>query len=110
MYRAVLREGYIAGETTDACRQAYGDRLISLVLFGSVVRGTMRADSDVDLLLVAAPLPRGRMARVREFEVVGQRVEGSFAPPPRAVCRLTAHRSSRRRRKWSREAYCFSTW
>jgi len=35
----------------------------------------MREDSDVDLLIVAQNLPRGRMARVREFEQVEQALE-----------------------------------
>ena len=30
----------------------YGDRLISVVVFGSVGRGAMRPDSDVDVLVV----------------------------------------------------------
>ncbi|MDW7711130.1 MAG: nucleotidyltransferase domain-containing protein [Deferrisomatales bacterium] len=53
-----------------ACREEYGARLVSLAAFGSVARGTMGPESDVDLLLVADPLPQGRMARVREFEAV----------------------------------------
>lgn len=39
-------------------------------------RGTFRPDSDVDLLLVASPLPRGRVARVEEFLEVERRLEG----------------------------------
>jgi uncharacterized protein len=58
----------------DAVRQAclahYGDRLTSLAVFGSVARGTMRPDSDVDLLVVVNSLPWGRLARVRDFEAV----------------------------------------
>jgi predicted nucleotidyltransferase len=48
----------------------YGDRLISLVVFGSVGRGVMRPDSDIDILLIADPLPRGRLRRIGEFEAV----------------------------------------
>jgi hypothetical protein len=51
----------------DACASHYGGRLVSLAVFGSVGRGTPRADSDIDLLIVADPLPRGRVARVEEF-------------------------------------------
>ena len=46
-----------------ACRQHYGERLVSLAVFGSVGRGVPRPDSDVDLLIVAGDLPRGRVAR-----------------------------------------------
>lgn len=31
---------------------AYGDRIKSITLFGSVARGTARTDSDIDLLVV----------------------------------------------------------
>jgi predicted nucleotidyltransferase len=55
---------------TEETRRLYGERLVSLVLFGSVARGTMGPDSDIDLLVVAEPLPEGRMARVREFDRV----------------------------------------
>ncbi len=53
----------------------YGGRLITLAVFGSVGRGTPRSDSDVDLLLVADPLPPGRMNRVQEFAVIEERLE-----------------------------------
>lgn len=50
-----------------ACKRHYGERLVSLAVFGSVGRGTPRPDSDIDLLIVADDLPRGRVARVRDF-------------------------------------------
>jgi hypothetical protein len=50
-----------------SCQAVYGERLVSLAVFGSVGRGAPRPDSDIDLLLVADPLPRGRLARVAEF-------------------------------------------
>lgn len=55
---------------TSLCKEHYGERLISLAVFGSVGRGTARPDSDIDLLLVVKNLPNGRMARVREFSAV----------------------------------------
>lgn len=50
-----------------ACQRHYGERLVSLAVFGSVGRRTPRPDSDVDLLIVAEDLPRGRVARVGDF-------------------------------------------
>ncbi len=58
-----------------AAQKIYGDRLVSVVLYGSVARGTMRHDSDIDLLIVARDLPAGRLNRVREFEAVEEAVE-----------------------------------
>lgn len=45
----------------------YGGRLVSFVIFGSVARDLPRPDSDIDILIVANDLPRGRMPRVNEF-------------------------------------------
>jgi predicted nucleotidyltransferase len=54
----------------------YGDRLISVVVFGSVGRGAMRPDSDIDLLFVVDPLPRGRLRRVEEFRGLELQLDG----------------------------------
>mgnify|MGYP001593028588 CR=1 FL=1 len=72
----MLKEQFdrLLDEVRAACHAVYGDRLVSLAVFGSVARGAMRADSDVDLLLVADPLPAGRMARMDEFAAVEKRV------------------------------------
>ncbi|ABB13638.1 HEPN domain-containing protein [Carboxydothermus hydrogenoformans] len=53
----------------------YGERLITLAIFGSVGRGTFRPDSDIDLLIIASDLPRGRIARVEEFLEVERKIE-----------------------------------
>ena len=53
----------------------YGERLISVVLFGSVARETQRFDSDIDLLIIALGLPSGRMKRVKEFSIVEDHLE-----------------------------------
>ena len=68
---------HLLGRLHDACQSFYGDRLVSLVVFGSVGRGTPRPDSDVDLLVVADPLPDGRIPRVREFDEVERSVVGT---------------------------------
>jgi hypothetical protein len=57
-----------------ACLDVYGDRLTALAVYGSVARGTMRPDSDVDLLIVADPLPAQRAARFDEFTEVDRRL------------------------------------
>jgi len=54
----------------EACEKVYGSRLVSVAVFGSVGRDSARADSDIDLLVVAEPLPEGRLKRVEEFSAV----------------------------------------
>jgi predicted nucleotidyltransferase len=49
----------------DAWQRMLGERLISLVLFGSLARGDARETSDIDLLVVAAGFPRSLSARRR---------------------------------------------
>lgn len=56
----------------------YRDRLVSLAVFGSVGRGTMRADSDIDLFLVAEPLEPNRTVRNREFNGVEESVKSAL--------------------------------
>lgn len=77
----MLRETFehLLREILAACRAHYGDRLVSLAVFGSVARQTQGPDSDIDLLLVVDDLPDGRMPRVREFDAVEQRVEQEIA-------------------------------
>lgn len=51
-------------------RRVYGDRLVSIAIFGSVARRTARPDSDLDLFLVVEGLPEGRRARLASFDPV----------------------------------------
>ena len=62
-----------------AVQQYYGDRLVTLAVFGSVARGSQRLDSDVDLLLVCEPLPAGRTRRIAEFGEVEEQLEPMLA-------------------------------
>ena len=55
--------------------QFYADRLISVAVFGSVARETQGFDSDIDVLIIAKGLPHGRIRRIREFELVENKVE-----------------------------------
>jgi predicted nucleotidyltransferase len=66
----------ILAATLDACHRHYGERLVALAVFGSVGRGTMRPNSDIDLLLVVDPLADGRMPRVEEFGAVERMLAG----------------------------------
>jgi uncharacterized protein len=56
----------------------YGKRLISAIVFGSVGRGEARLDSDIDILVIAKPLPKGRMLRVKEFAAVKGKLSGKI--------------------------------
>lgn len=66
----------MADRLFEATRKFYAERLISFCLYGSVARGTVKETSDIDFLVVAEPLPRGRMNRVDEF----MHIERSLAP------------------------------
>jgi len=56
-------------------RSFYQDRLVTLAVFGSTARGTYRFDSDLDILIIADDLPRGRMKRVAQFMSVEKKIE-----------------------------------
>ncbi|WP_058558343.1 nucleotidyltransferase domain-containing protein [Thiohalocapsa sp. ML1] len=81
----MLRERFeaILAALTACCVEVYGGRLVSLAVFGSVARGTMRPDSDIDVLLVVDALPNGRLRRVAEFEPVEQRLAPLLAASAR---------------------------
>jgi len=72
----MLKEKFetLLSETLQAVQLYYGQRLVTLAVFGSVARGSQRPDSDVDLLLVCDPLPVGRMRRIAEFNKVEERL------------------------------------
>jgi len=74
----LLAQGFesLVNRLTVELEQYYGKRLISAVVFGSVGRGEPRADSDLDLLVIAKPLPNGRTPRVKEFAAVKEKLSG----------------------------------
>jgi len=61
-YRSLVRE------LCAALQQVFMDKLVSVVIFGSVARGEARVDSDVDILIVARDLPKSRFKRAELFE------------------------------------------
>jgi predicted nucleotidyltransferase len=67
--REANREALFTG-IREATLAAYEERLVSLAVFGSWARGAATPASDLDLLVVAEPLPPSRMKRVREFRPV----------------------------------------
>ncbi|MCX8171684.1 MAG: nucleotidyltransferase domain-containing protein [Candidatus Bathyarchaeota archaeon] len=52
-----------------------GDKLISVVVYGSVARGTTHEDSDIDILIVAESLPKSRMMRQKLFILIEEPLE-----------------------------------
>ena len=73
------RYARLVDRLVEELRAAYGTRLVSVAVYGSVGRGTPRADSDVDVLIVAQALPRGRFARVKEYLPVERRLAAVLA-------------------------------
>lgn len=56
-------------------KRYYGKRLVSTVVFGSAGRNTTNYESDIDLLIIAKVLPKGRIRRIREFDKVEEKLE-----------------------------------
>jgi predicted nucleotidyltransferase len=69
---ARLRE--IAGEYAAVLRAAFGDRLVSVVLYGSVARGDARPGSDINVLVVAGAIAPGPFKRRDLLDAADQAV------------------------------------
>lgn len=57
----------------------FGADLISVVVFGSQVRGTAKPESDVDVLVVVRGLPARRWPRYDTFQSTARAVSEEFA-------------------------------
>ena len=57
----------VAQEIAEFLKKKYEERLVSVVIFGSVARGEARKDSDIDLIIVIEGLPKSRLRRQEEF-------------------------------------------
>lgn len=69
-------DGFVA-----AARDAFGDDLRAIVLFGSAAEGRLRATSDVNVIVVLARFDRERVDRFREpfrFAAAAARIEAMF--------------------------------
>jgi len=60
---------------TKLLQEEFQDRLVSVVLYGSVARGDNRKDSDIDLLLVIKDLPKTITERVVLFDKVERKLD-----------------------------------
>jgi nucleotidyltransferase len=60
---------------TKLLQEEFQDKLISVVLFGSIARGDNRKDSDIDLLLVIKDLPKTITERVILFDKVERKLD-----------------------------------
>lgn len=65
-----VAEVEVAEKAIDALREALGDRLVAVVLFGSRARGDARTESDWDLLVLAEGLPDAVLERHRSLQRV----------------------------------------
>ncbi|MEM2788791.1 MAG: nucleotidyltransferase domain-containing protein [Candidatus Bathyarchaeia archaeon] len=52
-----------------------GDKLVSVIVYGSVARGSTRKDSDIDILIVAETLPKSRIMRQKLFLLIEEPLE-----------------------------------
>ncbi|MCI0371788.1 MAG: nucleotidyltransferase domain-containing protein [candidate division NC10 bacterium] len=67
--------GEFAPRLVETLRAAFGERLVSVVLFGSHARGEAKPESDVDIFLVVKGLPNSPLDRIGE---VRRPVAGRF--------------------------------
>ena len=75
----------VVSSYTAKARDRFGDRLVSVVLFGSCARGAATASSDVDLLVVAEGLPLDRWDR----QEINIRLSAELEPLLDDVVRVT---------------------
>jgi len=65
----------VVGKLLEGLLATWGEKLVSFVVFGSVARGEAREDSDIDVLVIGADLPRQRFKRQELFEIAERFVE-----------------------------------
>ncbi len=72
-----IREPYrsLLEKLVELLSKSLGDKLVSVVVYGSVARGSARKDSDVDVLIIAESLPKSRMMRQQLFLEVENKLE-----------------------------------
>lgn len=68
MAMQVADDGDILGQVTQGLREALGDQLRAVVLFGSRARGDYHPESDWDLLVIAGCLPQRPLERYQALK------------------------------------------
>lgn len=76
----------VVHEYAAGLRDLLGDRLVSVVLFGSVARGEAGPYSDIDLLIVIELLPAGRFARKDVLAALDPMVDAKLVDLERQGC------------------------
>lgn len=71
-------QGQLA-EFLDRLKNRFGDGLVTVAVFGSRARGEARADSDLDLLVVAEGFPKSRLDRQLLLLRLARAVSEDFA-------------------------------
>ena len=79
----------VVASLCSACVRRYGDRLVTVGVFGSVGRGTPGPWSDVDTLIIANGLPRGRGRRTGDFDAVEAAMSDVLVTVARRGCHTT---------------------
>lgn len=65
----------LARRLAEVLHQAWGENLVSVVLYGSAARGTARRDSDIDVLVIADRLPERWHERLDLFRKAAEALE-----------------------------------
>lgn len=65
----------LARRLAEVLHQAWGENLVSVVLYGSAARGTARRDSDIDVLVIAERLPERWHERLDLFRKAAEALE-----------------------------------
>jgi len=69
----------LAKRLADALHQAWGENLVSVVLYGSAARGAARRASDIDVLVIAEKLPARWHERLDLFRKAAEALEPEFS-------------------------------
>lgn len=76
-YKLSFSEPYssLLSKLVAALKSRFRQKLVSVIVYGSLARGEMRKDSDIDLLVVADMLPKSRLRRQELFEEAEASIE-----------------------------------